>query len=152
MKTKHVLCMIMLLLLLIPMQGQTESPAAVQEKEGVWKGNVSSQKDVFIKVVETQKEWGDLWKRAFDRPAPDIDFEKKVVACVFLGHKADWLYSIHIGDPVRRDNAWIVPYGMADIILELSGPFKAGGQYAMKVLEKKTDAPMILKRGMPSDR
>ena len=53
-----------------------------------WKGNVSKQKEPFIKVVETQKEWSELWARAFEKPAPEMDFEKYVVACVFLGNEA----------------------------------------------------------------
>lgn len=74
------------------------------------------------------------------------------MACVFLGYKADWPYSIHIGAPERRGNGWVVPYGLAEMILELSGPFKAGGQYAMKVLEKRKDGPMSLEETSASER
>jgi len=37
-----------------------------------WKGNASKQKDAFIKVVETQKEWSGLWARALESGTPDI--------------------------------------------------------------------------------
>lgn len=116
----------------------------------VWKGSVSDQKEPFIQVVESGKVWSDLWKRAFQKPAPPVDFQKNVVACVFLGHSADWLYSIYIDEPQLRENRWVIPYGLAQIILELKGPFKAGGQYAMKVTQKKQDAPMILEKEDPS--
>jgi hypothetical protein len=151
---QHLLIKMLLLLLLVllPEMGRTDSPLPVQHKAGEWKGNISNQKDEFIKIVETQTEWDELWLRAFEKPAPDLDFEKKVVACVFLGYSADWLYSIHIDEPVRRDKAWVIPYGLAEIILELSGPFKASGQYAMKILEKRKDASMILEEDTPSRR
>lgn len=147
MKIKWNLLFMMLLLFMIgviPQTGQAEVPAPIQQDDGIWKGNISNQKDTFIKIVETEQEWNELWLRAFEKPAPEIDFEKKVVACVFLGYFANWLYSIHIDEPVLRDDKWVVYYDLAMIILELSRPFKASGQYSMKILEKKKDAPMVL--------
>lgn len=109
-----------------------------------WKGHISDQKEEFIKVVVDKKEWDELWRRAFDKSAPEVDFENYAVACVFLGHSADWLYSIGFGKPYERDNLLVIPYGLADIILELSGPFKASGQYHMKVFPKRKGYEMIL--------
>ncbi|HPC85101.1 MAG TPA: hypothetical protein P5238_02995 [Smithellaceae bacterium] len=117
-----------------------------------WKGNVSNQKDEFIKVVETRMEWNDLWLRAFDKPAPKVDFKKYVVACVFLGHQADWLYSIGFDEPVRRGDVWAIPYGLTEIVLELAKPYKASGQYAMKVFAKRKGAEMILEETPDSIR
>jgi len=116
----------------------------------VWKGSASDQKEPFIQVVESEAVWSDLWKRAFQKPSPHVDFQKNVVACVFLGHSADWLYSIYIGDPELLENRWVIPYGLAEIILELTEPFKANGQYTMKVIKKKQGAPMILEKEDPS--
>ena len=79
-----------------------------------------------------------------------MDFEKYVVACIFLGHSADWLYSIGFGQPFLRGNLQVIPFGLAEIILELSGPFKASGQYHMKVFEKKKDVKMILEESSQS--
>ncbi len=109
-----------------------------------WKGNVSNQKEKFVEVVETQKEWSELWRRAFGKEAPEMDFDKYVVACVFLGHSASWLYSIGFDQPFLRDNQLVIPYGLNDVMLRLSGPFKAGGQYYMRVFEKMKDVSMIL--------
>jgi len=118
-----------------------------------WQGNVSKQKDPFIKVVETQKEWSELWARALEKPAPEMDFEKYVVACVFLGYEADWLYSIGFGQPVLRDHKMVIEYGLHQVMLRLSGPFRAGGQYHMKVFEKaKNNVPMILEETGPTSR
>lgn len=137
-----ILFLLTLVFLPVIVRSETWPPASPQNM--TWKGSVSNQKAEFIKVVETQKEWSELWMRAFDKPAPDIDFEKHVVACVFLGHSADWLYSIGFGQPFMRDNLLVIPFGLAKIWLELSGPFKASGQYSMKVFEKKKDVKMIM--------
>lgn len=117
-----------------------------------WKGNISNQKDEFIKVVEKRGEWNDLWQRAFEKPAPKVDFKKYVVACVFLGHQADWLYSIGFDEPILRGDVWIIPFGCAEIILELAKPFKASGQYAMKVFAKHKGAKMMLEETPDSAR
>jgi hypothetical protein len=154
-KSKRPQSLIFLLLLLfifLPVTVQSELSPPAQHPNMTWKGSMSNQKTEFIKVVETPEEWSQLWRRAFDKPAPDMDFEKYVVACVFLGHSADWLYSIGFGQPFMRDNLLVIPFGLAEIILELSGQFKASGQYYMKVFEKKKDVKMIIEEAAQSSR
>jgi ankyrin repeat protein len=130
-----------------------EKAGAARDYKGMeWKGYASDQKAEFIKVVETQEEWTELWKRAFDKPVPDMDFEKYAVACVFLGHSADWLYSIMFGQSFMRDNQMVIPYGFMEIKLDMTGPFKAGGQYHMKVFEKKKEVKMIMEEAAQSSR
>jgi len=87
--------------------------------------------------VTDPTEWRLLWRRAFDAPAPELDSQRHVVACVFLGHSAPWLFSIAFGDPLVSGDRVVIPYGLSDLILELSGPFKAGGQFRMKVFDRK---------------
>lgn len=127
--------------------GLLEKKGSPKAYDGVtWEGNSSDQKEEFVKVVGTKEEWAGLWKRAFGKPAPDMDFEHYAVACVFLGHSASWLYSIEIGKPQVRDNRLVISYGLIDVILELrlSGPFRAGGQYRMMVFEKRQGLEMML--------
>jgi hypothetical protein len=38
--------------------------------------------------------------------------------------------------PLIRDNLLVITYGFSEIMLELSGPFRAGGQYHMKVFKR----------------
>ncbi|WP_054030335.1 hypothetical protein [Desulfatitalea tepidiphila] len=111
------------------------SPARLGQS---WEGHLSHQKEAFIEVVTDPADWRLLWRRAFDAPAPELDFQQHVVACVFLGHSAPWLFSIAFGEPLVRGDRVVIPYGLSDLILELSGPFKAGGQYRMKVFERKS--------------
>lgn len=130
-----------------------EKAGAAKDYLGMeWKGNVSKQKAAFIKVVETREEWKDLWQCAFEKPAPEMDFEKFAVACVFLGNGADWLYSIGFGQPSMRDNQLVIPFGLYEVMLRMSGPFRAGGQYHMKIFEKKKDVKMILEESGPTSR
>lgn len=116
--------------------------AAEDERE--WKGNISDQKTKYIRAVTDNEEWVQLWKRAFDKEAPEVDFRHYAVACVFLGYEAVWLYHIDFGKPFVRGNSLIVPYGLIEIVLRLSGPFKASGQYHMKVFKKEKGCEMIL--------
>lgn len=120
-------------------------PNSTQEYNSMeCEGHLSDQKEKFVKAVVNKKEWDELWKRAFDKPAPELDFENYAVACVFLGHSADWLYHIGFDKPYERDNLLVIPFGLAEIILELSGPFKASGQYHIKVFKKRKGVEMIL--------
>jgi ankyrin repeat protein len=109
-----------------------------------WDGYVSKQKEEFTKVVDTPKEWSELWQRAFAKPAPVMDFEKYVVACVFLGYNAQWLYSIGFNGAEPVDGKLVISYALHDVMLRLSGPFRAGGQYAMKAYEKKNGIEIVL--------
>ena len=118
-----------------PTEPDAVGPPVRQEQ--TWKGHLSRQKEPFIEVVTGPKEWSALWLRSFDAPAPELDFSRNVVACVFLGHSADWLFSIDFGEPFLRGDMVVVPYGLIELILELSGPFKAGGQYWMKIFDRK---------------
>lgn len=54
-----------------------------------WKGSISNQKTKYTKFITNNEEWVSLWKRAFDKKAPKIDFKHYAVACVFLGYEAD---------------------------------------------------------------
>ncbi len=123
---------------------------AVEAYDGMkWEGYASQQTKRLVKVITDNDEWTALWRRAFDTKAPAVDFDNYAVACVFLGHEADWLYSIAFGEPSLKDGRIVIPYWLGEIYLELAGPFKASGQYHMKVFKKKTGVEMILKEERP---
>lgn len=131
----------------IPSADQRQDiPAPRQTAAQDWEGSISRQSEELLTVITDDKAWHALWERAFDKPAPKVDFEKYAVACVFLGYQADWLYHIHIGEPAVKEHVMIIPYGTAEIILELSGAFRASGQYRMKAVEKKKGYGIIIER------
>jgi len=106
-----------------------------------WEGNESDVEEKLEAAVTDREEWRRLWRRAFDKEAPDVDFDRNFVACVFLGHRAGWWYSIRFGNPVEKDGEHVVGYMMAmlRVGLSLEGAREPGfrGQYAMKVFPKK---------------
>jgi hypothetical protein len=122
-------------------------PIPVQKDGTEWEGYLSRQSEELVTVITEGKEWTALWQRAFGVPAPEIDFEKDGVACVFLGFQSDWLYSIHLEEPCIEGDLLIIPYDLMEIILELEGPFRASGQYRMKAYEKKKGFGMIVQHG-----
>jgi hypothetical protein len=117
-----------------------------------WTGSISNQKERFVKIVTTKNEWDALWKRALDKPAPNVNFDRFAVACVFLGHDADWLYSIGFGKPYVRGEIMVIPYSLGMIVLELMGPFKAGGQYKMRVYKKSRFVDIIIEESSSSGK
>lgn len=112
-----------------------------------WQGNLSLQHVELVTVITDNHEWTALWQQAFAAPAPPVDFEKYGIACVFLGYHADWLYSIDFGKPRIENGLQVIPYGLADIVLELSGPFRAAGQYRMKAFAREKGYGMALWKG-----
>lgn len=122
-------------------------PIPVQKDGMEWEGYLSRQSEELVTVITEGQEWDALWQRAFGVPAPEINFEKYGVACVFLGFQSDWLYSIHLDEPCLDGGLLIIPYDLMEIILELEEPFRASGQYRMKAYEKKKGFGMIVQQG-----
>jgi hypothetical protein len=132
------------------MAAKSDKKEPVEACDGMkWEGHASQQTKRLVKVITDNDEWTALWRRAFDTKAPAVDFDNYAVACVFLGHEADWLYSIAFGEPSLKDGLMVIPYWLREIYLELAGPFKASGQYHMKVFKKKAGVEMILKEEGP---
>lgn len=132
------------------MAAKSDKKGPAEAYDGMkWEGHASQQTKRLVKVITDNNEWTVLWSRAFDTKAPAIDFDNYAVACVFLGHEADWLYSIAFGEPSLKDGRTVIPYWLREIYLELAGPFKASGQYHMKVFKKKAGVEMILKEEGP---
>lgn len=116
-----------------------------------WEGYSAAMKEPFIKVVDDRVQWEDLWKRAFDKPAPVVDFENFAVACVFLGDGADWLYHIAFEAPYVKDSVMHIPYRLIMNVLGMDGELRAGrgsfaGQYRMEVYAKQKGVTMQIDR------
>ena len=80
-KQCHFLPVLLVLpFIFLPMIVWAELSVPAPQKYMSWKGAVSFQKKEIIKLVETQKEWSELWKNAFNQRAPAVDFETSVVA------------------------------------------------------------------------
>lgn len=120
-----------------------------------WEGSESEQAAPFIGVIADEKEWSSLWKRAFGKHAPPVDFRTSAVACVFLGHYPGWWYKIKIMDPYVEGNSVIIPYEFISLVVELQGGSRLGeqgtkGPYRMRTVKKKAGCDFEMKqRGTP---
>jgi hypothetical protein len=122
-------------------------PLPVRKGDLEWEGNLSRQGQELLTVITDSTEWQSLWQSAFGATAPEVDFSKYGIACVFLGFQADWLYGIEFDEPCIEGGLQVIPYDLIEIILELQGPFRASGQYHMKAYEKKSGYGMIVRKG-----
>ncbi len=128
-----------------------------QEKKSVteWEGNESEPAKPFAGIIATEKDWKALWKKAFRKKAPAVNFKRYAVACVFLGHYPGWWYHIGFGRPHVSGSTMVVSYSLADLRVELRddgtrGPWSkeygSRGQYKMRVVEKKHGFSMRLEQ------
>ncbi|MBE0603963.1 MAG: hypothetical protein IH611_10130 [Deltaproteobacteria bacterium] len=106
-----------------------------------WEGKESAVGEPLDIVVTAGGEWRRLWRRAFDKDAPEMDFDRFFVACVFLGHRAGWWYSIGFDNSVVKEGEDVVGYGL--VMLRMSASPEAfrnpgfRGQYAMKTFPRR---------------
>ena len=62
-------------------------------------------------VAKTQKEWDTLWRQhAGDKPAPKIDFTRRMVVAVFLGSRATGGFRVDITGARRDGDKLIVEW------------------------------------------
>jgi len=126
------------------------SPEAVTE----WEGAESEITEPRAGVVVTAEEWETLWKKAFGKQAPAVDFNRFAVACVFLGHYPGWWYRIGFGEPEVSGSTLNISFSLADLVVELEDRGKGGmfreygarGQYKMRLVEKKQGFPIKLQQ------
>lgn len=138
----------------LPEKGATERTDDRRDYAGMsWDGKDAALNERFIAVVDDPAQWQDLWKRAFDKPAPVVDFENFAVACVFLGSKADWLYHIAFDKPAVKDSVMHITYRLLMLELEYRmapelgyGRPSFGGQYRMEVYAKQKGVTMQIDR------
>jgi hypothetical protein len=103
-----------------------------------WKGMDAALREPMDIAVEDPGTWRRLWRRAFGKDAPGMDFDRYFVVCVFLGNHADWYYAISFEDPVARGSEYVVGYGLTMLRGELAPRSESivdvgiPGQYAMK--------------------
>lgn len=76
-----------------------------------WGGQYSSQKRPMFSVIKSQEQWQELFAAAFNRTtAPEVDFQRYVVAAVFMGLKMTGGYRVEFKEPYVKDNKLIIPF------------------------------------------
>lgn len=117
-----------------------------------WDGYDAALKEPFIKGVDDRGEWEDLWKRAFNKPAPEVDFDNFAVACVFLGDGASWLYHIAFDEPSVKDGVMHITYRLFMNMIQVEtergfGRPSFGGQYRMEVYARRKSVVLQIDKG-----
>lgn len=128
--------------------------SAPKKNAAEWEGNRSELVKPYAGIVSTQEEWKGLWKKAFGKKSPPVNFKRYAAACVFLGHYPGWWYKIGFGEPHVSGSAIVVPYSLVDLRVELTDDGKRGafrqygsrGQYKMRLVEKKKGFSMKLEQ------
>ena len=76
-----------------------------------WSGQYSDKKTFRGLIITNNLAWEKLWNRLFpEMSSADIDFNRYVVVCIFLGVRPTGGYSVKFGQPYMRDNKMIIPY------------------------------------------
>jgi ankyrin repeat protein len=118
-----------------------------------WAGTESKITTLLQTAVTTRAEWTDLWRRAFDKEAPSMDFDRNFVACAFLGHNAGWWYGIRFDEPKAQGKTLIVSYTLVMLRVEARPEAFRNpgyrGQYAMKVFPKPQGSDVIVRGHSP---
>lgn len=106
-----------------------------------WSGEYCSKENSSELIVGYIAKWEHLWKSlSADGSLPEIDFNKYVIAAVFLGPRPTGGYSVEFGQPYLKDNKMVIPYrehkpGAGQFVTQVfTRP------YAIKVFEKKAEA------------
>lgn len=82
-------------------------------------GTFSGIKEPLQKVVTTNEEWEELWKKHVSvivpqPPVPEVDFENNVVAALFAGEKMKSGYQIRLKEVVPQGKDVIIRYKMVE--------------------------------------
>lgn len=126
---------------------ETEEKTVAME----WEGQYSSQQEPFTQIVTSKRGsrnslgWNDLWKKvSTSSKVPVIDFDKYVVACVFLGRRPTGGYWVEFEKPYIKDNRMVIPYRehkpTGFVTQALSYP------YRIKVFERPAGREVVLQR------
>lgn len=84
-----------------------QADESIQEWHAAYTGFTEAKQLVIVK----KEGFEQMWRALFDgRPVPAVDFEKSVVACVFLGQRPTGGYSVEFNQPFIRKDKWVIPF------------------------------------------
>ena len=87
--------------------------------EVLLEGTFSGIKEPLQKVITTNQEWEDLWKKHVSvivpqPPVPEIDFENTVVAAIYQGEKNKGGYQVRLKEVAPQGKDIIVRYKLVE--------------------------------------
>lgn len=115
-----------------------------------WAGEYCSKEGPSELIVESIAQLGNLWESlSSNGPLPKIDFNKYVIAAVFLGVRPTGGYDVKFGKPYQEEGKIIIPY---EEIKPTLGQFATQAftqPYRMKVLQKNGE--IVLRKNQAED-
>jgi hypothetical protein len=76
-----------------------------------WSGSYSDKKEYAELIIDNSFKWEKTWARfGFAAGPPEIDFNKYVIAGVFLGGRPTGGYDVKFGKPYNEDGKMVIPY------------------------------------------
>jgi hypothetical protein len=99
-------------------EGETQTMPTVNY-EVLLEGTYSGIKEPLQKVIKTQDEWQNLWKKHVSvlvpqPPVPEIDFENFVVVAIYAGEKNTSGYQVKIKEVLPAAKNVTVRYRLVD--------------------------------------
>jgi hypothetical protein len=87
--------------------------------EVLLEGTFSGIREPLQKVITTNEEWEDLWKKHVSvivpqPPVPEIDFENTVIAAIFAGEKNKSGYQVRLKEVVPEGKDVILRYKLVE--------------------------------------
>jgi protease stability complex PrcB-like protein len=87
--------------------------------EVLLEGTFSGIREPLQKVITTNEEWEDLWKKHVSvivpqPPVPEIDFENTVIAAIFAGEKNKSGYQVRLKEVVPQGKDVILHYKLVE--------------------------------------
>jgi hypothetical protein len=140
------LCVV--LLFLATRAGNAAEPTGSAAPVSEWSASYTGLTEPAQVVIDTQPKWEAVWRHVFGNEAvPPVDFERGVVACVFLGTRPTGGYRVMFGEPFVRGKQYVIPYmehkPTGFVTEALTQPC------AMKVFERQRELEVIIEKTQP---
>lgn len=84
--------------------------AAVDVAPAEWKGHSGGVPEPGHRVITDAAAWAALWKDAFGREAPAVDFSRFVAVAAFAGSRNSGGWSVELLPPTSGPKGVVVPY------------------------------------------
>ncbi len=75
-----------------------------------WRGGQCGMSKPAVRMISSDADWSALWREAFRKEAPRVDFGKYFAVAVFLGARPTGGFSIKFPSPLRVGGQIVIPY------------------------------------------
>ena len=107
------LCAVTLGMARKPPEKKMDDPArlaAVDVQPSEWKGHSCGVAEPGARVVSDEASWAALWKEAFGKEAPAVDFKRFVAVAAFAGSRSSGGWSAELLAPEAGPKGLVVPF------------------------------------------